>query len=744
MLGQRRRWGSGPARTSGSPRDTGVPLLVRRETRFHAQRLGRRDRPIAELPSVGIRVLVVAGIAVAVFAVLVFRLWFLQILTGQQYVAAANDNRLRTVKVVARRGLVLDRAGKVLVENKPALTVGIRPMDVPQADLGAVVVRLAAILDMEVEEVFTRVMRSVYVSADEVGAIIADVAAASDVSQAAALRAAMAATTVPRDESDEYASQLRERLPEVAASTVAAAVRKADNPKTGYPYELVDIKSAVGRKVATTILEHPDSYPGVEVREDFVRGYPGGSLAAHVLGQVGEISAEQLEEQRWDRRQEGDVIGQSGVEYTYDQWLRGTDGETKVEVDNMGRPKRAVAGGKLAEAGDNVVLTIDSRIQKATERALRWGIARAHQDSYWNASGGAAVVMNAKNGEILALASYPDYDPGIYEEGLTKKEARSLYSGAANTPLLNRVIQGRYPPGSTYKGIVAVAGLETGVVNPYTSFYCKGLFKTHDQEWKCWVYPDGHGSVSMVSALAQSCDVYFYNLGLAFYRRGSSTELQDWSRRMGLGSETGIDLPGEEKGRVPDYKWLKEYFKGDSVEAQISRLWKPGNSVSLAIGQGFLETTPLQMAVAYAAIANGGYVVTPHVGLKVADGDGRVVRRIRVPAKKKVGMSKATLNVVRQGLRAAASSSVGTSASVFGSYPIPVAGKTGTAEWTFPKDDLAWYASYAPADDPQYVVVVMIEQGGHGGSTAAPATRLIYDALFDIKSSSTIVTGPSD
>ena len=271
--------------------------------------------------------------------------------------------------------------------------------------------------------------------------------------------------------------------------------------------------------------------------------------------------------------------------------------------------------------------------------------------------------------------------------------------------------------------------LEEGAITPYTIFNCPGWYvpphTTDKLKFHCW-YPAGHGNVSLVTALAESCDVYFYNVGDAFYYR-KGTELEDWATRLGLGHRTGIDIPGEVTGRVPTPKWRQSYFK-----TEIDKLWKPGNSINLAIGQGDLESNPLQMAVAYAAIANGGYIVTPHLGVKVVASDGTLVRRLESPKPRKLDVSSGTLQVVRQGLyEAANNSSMGTSAVVFAGYPVKVAGKTGTAQF-FGKDDFAWYVSYAPASDPKYVVAVMIEQGGHGGSAAAPAAKIIYNALFNI------------
>ncbi|MFA4964548.1 MAG: penicillin-binding protein 2 [Thermoleophilia bacterium] len=641
-----------------------VPLLGpgfeggRRDRGF---RSGRRDRPIIQLPSVALRVAIMVGLAVVLFAIILFRLWFLQILSGQEFVAQANDNRLRSVKIVAPRGSIVDRHGKVIVENRPGLAVGVRLMDVPNDGLESLERRLAAVLRVPVRRL--------------------------------------------RREIAEHGDR---------------------------PFDLVIVKDDANRHVVSYLLEHKQSFPGVEIQKTYLRSYPRGVFAAHILGNTREISADELKQKRFKGYAAGDVIGDGGVEWTFDRWLRGRDGVAKLEVDAFGQPKShdPVPGGRLAEPGDTLVTTIDAKVQAKAEEALRYGIDLAHTGGAYRAAGGAAVVLDARNGEVLAMASYPTFDPAVWVGGISTKDYKQLADPQANHPLLNRVIQEQKAVGSTFKVVDAIAGLEEGVINPGTGFFCDGSFKvpiaTDETVWNCWL-PGGHGTLDLVGALTQSCDVYFYNVGYLFYGR-QGTELADWAGRLGMGRPTGVDIPGEVAGRVPTPAWRREYF-----ETEVDKLWTPGNSVNLAIGQGDLEATPLQLAVTYAAIANGGSIVRPHLGLKIVDGRGKVVRDLDPGKAKKLDISASTLDVVRRGLRAAASAPAGTSSAVFAGYKIPVAGKTGTAE-VFGSGDYAWYASYAPADDPKYVVVVMVEQGGHGGSVAAPATRLIYDALFGIKS----------
>ena len=642
----------------------------------HWIRTARGDR-VVQPPSVALRVVLLATLAVCLIGIIVFRLWFLQILSAQQYVAQANDNRLRTVTVLAPRGTILDSTGKVLVDNRPGLAVGIRPMDVPAGpgQLDHLVVRLARLLDMHPYEVRQALVRQVGVPWKQV----------------------------------------------VAGQ--------------GIQYDFVTVKQDTSRRTVSYLLEHTQFYPGVEVRQNYLRDYPLGDLGAHLLGSLGEISQQELTEPSFHGYKAGDVVGQSGVEYTYDRWLRGVNGSVRVEVDASGKPKQVVPGGTLPQAGDNLELTIDARVQRAAENALNYGVELAHENGELAADGGAAVVLDAHTGAVIAMASDPTYDPAWLVGSVSQKHWRKLNVKAA--PMLDRTIQGQYPMGSTFKVIDSVAALENGVLSPSTIIDCGPTYTpphtTGGLTWKDWTYPSGFGPIDITQALAQSCDVFFYNVGYDFYRQ-KGEGLEDWAKRLGLGHPTGIDLPGEVAGLVPTPEWKDQAFtkKTDPKGWQIDRIWKPGDSINLAIGQGNLEATPMQAAVAYAAIANGGYQVTPHLGAKILDTHGDLVRRVPYAKPRRLSISTETLSVIQSALHEGASTPTGTSYPVFGHYPVQVAGKTGTAQ-VFGQSDYAWYCSYAPANDPKYVVVVMIQQGGHGGVSAAPAARMIYDALFHLK-----------
>ena len=750
-------------------------------------RTGRRDKPIIQLPSIALRVAVVMGVALAMFGIVFFRLWFLQILSGQEFVAQANDNRLKSITIAAPRGNIVDRHGEVIVENRGGEYVGIRLMDVPEGTLDEELERLAPHLKMKVGKLrdaitdylkpSTMELNTVTVGDEPNEAQIVSAKRSADAPETIDVTTAEPLPGAPKvgsmAEISGLAPETYNGLLPITAVTDAShfqvrlegdpgrdATASADSSVTEKRWEsfltwkdvvdgeitgvdLIPLKEDVGKRIRTYVQEHASSYPGVEVSDEYLRAYPNGDLAAHVLGHVGPISAEQLETRHFKGYESGDVVGYDGLEWTYDTWLRGRDGVAKVEVDAQGHPKQGgeVPGGRLAEPGDTLVTTLDAKVQEAAQDALVEGISLAHRDGQYNANGGAAVVLDVRNGEVLAMASYPTYDPAVWVGGISEKEYKSLFvRKSQNYPQINRAIAEAKAVGSTFKAVTAVAALEEGVINSGTSVWCPGWYESESDyaaektKFGCWA-KDGHGTLDLTGAITQSCDTYFYHVGDMFFARKGEA-LEDWAKRLGFGEPTGIDVLGELPGRVPTPGW-KQTWPGFTTE--IDRIWKPSDSIYLAVGQGNLEGTPIQLAVSYAAVANGGKIVTPHIGREIVDSAGQTVRSLQPtePARK-VDISQDTLNAVRHGLYEAAHNPAGTSAPIFYDYDVDVAGKTGTAEvWDSGENrmvDYAWYASYAPFNDPRYAVVVMIEKGGHGASTAAPATRMIYDALFDIDS----------
>ena len=644
----------------------------------------RVEGPYRLTPSLALRIGILGALAVVVFAVLFLRLWALQVLSGAQYLRAAENNQLRTVRVQAPRGPILDEYGRPLVTNRAGTEVLIWPSDLPR----------------------------------------------------------------------RRAQRLRElrrlaRIVDVPVSQIGAAIRKHRSD----PLTPVHVKTGVSQLQVNYLSERQEEFPGVKMEDTFLRAYPHGTLAAHLLGYVGEISPAQVKALRGQDYQPGDEIGQAGVEATYDRYLRGTPGEAKLVVDSLGRPLSHFEPSQLAHPGNAVRLTIDLKLQQAAEQALQIGLTDARNSQCsgcWNANGGAIVAVDPRDGSVRALASWPTYSPSLYAgrvstraldlAGLTAKTAETM-----NYPGLDRTIDAAYPPGSTWKPVTALAALEEGILTPYSNLLCSGSYTKNGTTFKNWD-PNANQWMDLPTALAASCDTYFYQVGYRFYGMPArlGPRLQRWASRFGFGAHTGIDLGPERTGLLPTPSWREAAYtkKTDPCCWQIDKLWKPGDSIQLAIGQKDLLVTPIQMARFYAMIANGGRLVTPHLLMDVeqppANGQrGRPLPTAPPPAPEPTNVDASALDVVRQGLLEATHASFGTSVGVFGSFPIPIAGKTGTAEKTIDPGDgyprifnQSWWCGYGPTDNPTLVVCALIENGGHGGTAAAPAALHVFEEFF--------------
>lgn len=481
----------------------------------------------------------------------------------------------------------------------------------------------------------------------------------------------------------------------------------------------------VSQEAVAYIAEHPELFEGVEVRPQAVRVYPRGNLAAHVLGYTGEISQEQLQGQNSSGYEYGDSVGRAGAELSFEKVLQGDHGQEVLEVDAKGRARRVIEQTDPVP-GRDVVLTIDSRVQAVAEKALGQALVDAHKDKFPKAAAGAAVALDVKSGEVLAMASLPTYDPSIFLGGVSKKEWRSLNSTDSDFPLTNRATQGQYPAASTFKAMTGLGALQNRFIGTGFTFDCVGTWTEMGKQWKkfCW-NKSGHGNEDFYEAIKDSCDSYFYHLGYMFYR-DKGEKLQKFARTFGFGEKSGLDLPGEASGRVPDAAWKAAY----NTDYPEYRQWLPGDTVNLAIGQGDLLVTPLQLADAYAGIANGGKVMRPHVLRAVLRPDGKpaLVSQPQVAFDSKT--SGRNISAMREGLREVTTQ--GTAKGAFSDFRVSVAGKTGTAQ-VAGKDDYAWFVGFAPAEHPKYCVAVLVEQGGHGGSIAAPAARQILASLLGEK-----------
>lgn len=601
-------------------------------------------------PSVAVRIAALGTLALVLMGVLLARLWFLQVIGGQAYAQRAEDNRIRTIKEPAPRGLITDRTGRVvLAQNRPSWNLVADPAEMPRARRRAVLGRLAPVL--------------------------------------------------------------REPLPRLLAR-VATAERQA-------PLEGVVLAEDVPQTLQIAFAERAREFPGVSLERSYVRAYPDGTMAAHVLGYIGPIFPEEYQRYRAKGYVGNERVGLTGAEAEYESYLRGVKGDRRVEVDASGEPTgRGVISSTPPVAGDMLRLTIDVPTQRALEQQLRLRV----EDSP-TATGAAGVALDPNTGEVLAMASYPTYSPEAY----ARDESRLIrrYVRDKNRPLFPRALQGGYPPGSTFKAVTLSSALQLGLLTPSSQIGSPAELKLYDTVFKNF-RGESYGALTPPQAMEVSSDTFFYELGARFWRKrlsGGQEFQQDWARRFGFGSATGIDLPGEGEGRVPSEAWKREYFANDAD----NDFWKPGDDINMAVGQGYLEVTPLQMAVAYAAIANGGTLRTPTIARQVDGPTGQVLRRLSAATPSRtLPLAPSTLNTVREGLFLAANGPNGTSTAVFGGIPAAggptIVGKTGTAETGVQgQEDHSWYVGYGPYRDPKIVVAIVIEHGGTGATAAAPA-----------------------
>ncbi|MGH9281714.1 MAG: penicillin-binding transpeptidase domain-containing protein, partial [Acidimicrobiales bacterium] len=483
-------------------------------------------------------------------------------------------------------------------------------------------------------------------------------------------------------------------------------------------------------------------FPGVAAAAVAERTYPHGGLAAHLLGYVGEINDKELEARTGKGYRLGDDIGKSGVEQAFEADLRGTPGQTRLEVDASGNVLLPALSSRPPQAGNDVQLTLDLDVQALAEESLIKGLEAArglydrNMAKHFVAPAGSVVVLDPRDGSVLAMASSPAYAPADFVNGIKPEVFAALRDPVNHYPLNNRALQGQYAPGSTFKLFTALAALRTGLIAPNTTFVDEGSYRIRNCRGERCVYRNAGnrswGRIALSRALTVSSDAFFYALGANFWSRGGDTRtaVQAAARDLGLGKRTGISLSGELKGRVPDAASRKELHE-KYPKAFPNGDWRTGDNVNLSIGQGDTAATPLQLANAYATFANGGTIYEPRVAARVLQGNGRPVRDIEPVASGTVAIDPAHRLPILQGLLGAVAHPEGTAAGAFLGFPLdvfPVAGKTGTAQVTG-RQDTALFVGFGPAAAPQYVVAVVMEEAGFGGSAAAPVARRILQGL---------------
>ena len=640
-----------------------------------------------------IRAAALGIIAAVLLVILLFRLWALQVLHAGQYSAAAVQSQVRTSVVPARRGDIVDRHGNTLVSSRTAIAVQVNSATFPagtncdglnrhdhklvlQRPGCLVLWRLAGVI----KQPFPRVWK-------------------------------------------EYSARL-------------AANR-------GYP---ITLPFPVTRPQVAYMLERHDRFPAIQFQRTFVRDYPAlddpalGAINPNLIGHVGPITAENLKDPafRGENLPRTGTAGQTGIEKSYDAWLRGSDGETAQMFDASAQPVRSPYLVREPVTGSTVKLTLDAHLQKVAQDAIYRGMQIAHADHQYYANWGSVVAMNPETGAVYAMASYPTYKPTVW---VPPYDGQGRIVDPKNTlsPQVDKSYAGTYPPGSTFKPVAAVAAWMSGLIGPGSTRQCTTTFQSpHDFShhiWRNW--GQVNSVIGLSKALEISCDTFFYRLGDEFYGR-RNLEFQSWIRKLGYGTSPPVDIPGAVGGLVPDPHWKAHYpLFVNGPNPSIDTIWEPGDDIQMAIGQGYLLVTPLQQAVAYSAIENGGTVVTPHLVESITGPDGSLAPGGNVAPKpqRDLHLPVSLLDEIKSGLYGATHAGDGTSTSVFGNFQPTVYGKTGTAE--VPQDCTncsdAWWAGWAEQGGHPLVVVAMIHDGGHGGVSAAPVAAEVFSAFFHSK-----------
>ncbi|MBU4262138.1 MAG: penicillin-binding protein 2 [Proteobacteria bacterium] len=591
------------------------------------------------------RVDIATALIIVFIAVLIARLWFLQIKKGEEYVKLSENNRIRIQQIQAPRGNILDRFGRVIITNRPYFNLVWTKEDAPNPD--DVVKRLAQILHEDISNLLT-------------------------------------------------------------------SIREA----SGQPrYMPILLKEDIDWKTLVYIENHHFELPGVRVEAVPSRDYLYGNMASHLIGYLGQINKEELENRKDSKYQGGDLIGKMGIEKLYEKELRGEKGYRYLEVDVLGFEQQ-ILRHQDPLPGNDLQLTIDSDLQLTAEKALE-GV------------GGAVVAMDVNTGKLLALASSPPLQLNEFIGGISTKVWQEHLNDPLH-PLIDKTIQGQYPPGSTYKIVTALAGLGEKIITPQTIFYCNGGLNIYNRRYGCWK-PSGHGAISLQRALSESCDVYFYQVG----QRLGVDRLAAYAESLGLGQKTGIDLENEKPGLIPTSVWKKKK-KNES--------WQDGETLSIAIGQGFDLATPLQICRMTAALVNGGKLYKPQIIEAIKDPEGATIKKFQPDLLGTVYGSAQDRKLIIKGLIDAVNTKHGTAGSAKISS-ITVGGKTGTAQVvrmakfrSIPQSllprkykDHAWFTCFAPAEKPEIAITVLVEHSGHGGSVAAPIAKQVLEEYFKDK-----------
>lgn len=596
-------------------------------------------------------------IIVIILFLLVLRAGQLQLISGDYYYDLSEGNRISLRPINAPRGKIIDKNGNIIVSNNLSYNLYLLPNELPPG--------------LQVKEVIVR-------------------------------------------------------LGEITDFDISSLQKKYNENKNIYNSSLL-LKRNISSKNMVRIEENGEKLPGLIIKDSFMRQYLYDETGAHVMGYIGQINAEMLKkfnEAGYDYSG-GDIVGMTGLEKEYERYLKGDDGIEQIEVNSMGNKIKTI-GIRVPEPGNNLILNLDINLQEKVKELLLKKFYELRQEAkndeeLTSPTGASAVVLDANNGAVRAMTSIPAFDPNLFSGGIRQKDYTKLQNSLFD-PLLNRNTMAAVPPGSIFKLVTGTAAIKYLNVNAETEFVDRnGKFYVPNwsKPFRNW-YPIGEGRLNFTKAIARSNNIVFYKLGYRLYKEYGGEVLVKTARHYGLGEKTGIDLPNEKAGLVPDREWKKKKF-GEG--------WYPGDSVNLSIGQGGLLTTPLQLAVMVSSIANDGIIYQPQLVDKITDSDENIVKDIESVARKKLSFDNKTYDILKEGMKEVANADYGTASSIFGDFPVKIAGKTGTAETG--KSNHGWFAGFAPADNPEIVVVIFIENG-NSSSNALPVAKEVFKEYFGL------------
>lgn len=666
--------------------------------------------------------------------ILIVQLFNLQVVHGESYREQSNTRLSRSSVIKAARGSILDRSGNELAGVKTENNIEIYKTNISDEELNKSVLNLVELLnkyEIGYDDTFPVKINpfEFTISGDELTNWKKKYKIAEDATAEEAFYKFKNKYEITNDNVEEIRKIISIRY--IITTTGYSATKS------------ITIATNVNEEVVAQISERNSDFPGVSISTNAARTYLAGNLAAHVIGYTGKIKEDEYNANK-DIYNIDDIIGKTGIEYVFEKYLKGTDGEKQVEMSVDG----TITGETVAKnaiAGSDVVLTIDSNLQKVTQDSLENCINKIRSGGFaqtYDAQGGAAVVMNVNTGEVLATASYPTFEPQWFVGGISQENWAYLRDDSRH-PQLNKTIQSTYEPGSTFKMVTAIAGLETGAITTKERINDTGVYRKYNMEWKCWYYTSyhrGHGYQNVTQALQHSCNYFFYETG----DRMGIDNLSKYALHFGLGKKTGIELPNEKEGAVASKETYAKLRNGGRIG--------PGDVLNASIGQGDNNFTPMQIAKYISSIANGGNVVKPTIVKSILNSDGSEVSRDEITqyTNEKLGysdtddgitISQESVNVAKEGMRMAASEAGGTAYNIFKGFNQEVAGKTGSAEAGKDKDgnDLvnAWFVCFAPYEKPEVAVVVMIENGGHG-NYAAEVARDVLTQYFGMNESTEI------